>query len=182
MSGRYKVSENDIPHFVTFTVVGWIDVFTREIYKEKLVESLKFCVLHKGLIIYAWIIMPNHIHLIISSKGKKISEIVRDFKKYTSSQITEMIKEHPLESRKTWMLNIFSFAGKRNNSNTNYQFWKHDYHPIELDTYDKFLQRLNYLHENPVRAGLVWEAWHYKYSSAIDYYTDKKGLIEVEII
>ena len=58
------------------------------------------------------------------------------------------------------------------------QFWKQDYHPIELDTPKKTQQRLDYLHENPVRSGLVWEPWHYKYSSAIDNYTNEHGLIE----
>ena len=80
------------------------------------------------------------------------------------------------------MLNIFSFTGKSNNNNKNYQFWKQDYHPVELNTKVKFTQRLLYLHENPVRSGLVWEPWHYKYSSAIDYYTNEKGLLKIELL
>ncbi len=182
MSSKYKVGDDAIPHFVTFTVVGWIDIFSREVYKEKILESLNYCIQHKGLTVHAWIIMTNHIHLIISSSKNKIAEIVRDIKKYTSRQIIELIIQNPQESRKEWILNIFSFVGKGNKSNKDYQFWQQDYHPIELNTNEKLIQRLVYLHENPVRSGLVWEAWHYKYSSAIDYYSNEKGLLKIEPI
>lgn len=180
MSSKYKVGENAIPHFVTFTVVGWIDVFSREVYKEKMLESLNFCIQEKGLVVHAWIIMTNHLHLIISSNDNKIADIVRDIKKYTSRQIIDLIAQNLQESRKEWMLNIFSYVGNNNNNNKNYQFWQQDYHPVELNTNEKLAQRLLYLHENPVRSGLVWEAWHYKYSSAIDYSTTEKGLLKIE--
>ena len=180
MSSKYKVGEDAIPHFVTFSVVGWIDVFSREQYKELFVESLKYCQEKKGLVLHAWVIMTNHVHLIISSNTNKIEDIVRDLKKYTSKQIIKAIQENPTESRKDWMLNIFSYAGKSNNNNKDFQFWKQDYHPIELNTAPKLKERLDYLHENPVRSGLVWEPWHYKYSSAIDYYTNEHGLLKIE--
>lgn len=180
MSSKYKVGEDAMPHFVTFTVVGWIDVFSREVYKEKMLASLNFCIQEKGLVVHAWIIMTNHVHLIISTSDNKIADIVRDIKKYTSRQLIEWITQNPQESRKEWMLNMFSFVGKGNKSNKNYQFWKQDYHPIELNTNEKLRQRLVYLHENPVRSGLVWETCHYKYSSAIDYYTTERGLLKIE--
>ena len=182
MSGKYKPGEDAIPHFLTFTVIGWIDVFSRETYKEKLLESLQYCIEEKGLAVHAWVIMTNHVHLIVSTKNNKIADVVRDIKKYTSRQIIELIEQNPKESRKEWMLNIFSFAGKGNNNNKNYQFWRQDYHPVELNTNEKLKQRLVYLHENPVRSGLVWEAWHYKYSSALDYCTNEKGLLKVEFL
>lgn len=180
MSSKYKVGEDAIPHFVTFSVVGWIDVFSREQYKELFLESLKYCQEKKGMVLHAWVIMTNHVHLIISSISNKLEHVVRDLKKFTSKQIIKAIKENNAESRKEWMLNIFSYTGKNNNNNKEFQFWKQDYHPIELDTPEKMKQRLDYLHENPVRGGLVWEPWHYKYSSAIDYYTNEHGLLKVE--
>ena len=182
MSSKYKVGEDAIAHFVTFSVVGWIDVFSREQYKELFVESLKYCQANKGLVLHAWVIMTNHVHLIISSKDNELENIVRDLKKYTSKQIIKAIEENTIESRKDWMLNIFSYAGKNNTNNKAYQFWKQDYHPIELNTPEKLKQRLDYLHENPVRSGLVWEPWHYKYSSAIDYYTNEHGLLNIELL
>jgi REP element-mobilizing transposase RayT len=180
MSSKYKPGEAALPHFITFSVIGWIDVFSREQYKEIFVESLKYCQENKGLVLHAWVIMTNHVHLIISSNTHKIEDIVRDLKKYTSKQIIAAIQENPAESRKEWMLNLFNYAGKNNSNNKEYQFWRQDYHPIELDTANKLNDRLDYLHENPVRSGLVWEPWHYKYSSAIDYYTNEHGLLKVE--
>jgi putative transposase len=179
MSSKYKPGEDAIPHFVTFTVVGWIDVFSRERYKELFVESLKYCQENKGMILHAWVIMTNHVHLIISSDSNKLENIVRDLKKYTSKQILKSIEENNAESRKEWMMNIFSYAGKGNRNNKEYQFWKQDYHPIVLNSTEKLKQRLDYLHENPVRSGLVWEPWHYKYSSAIDYYSNEHGLLKI---
>ena len=180
MSSKYKVGEDAIAHFVTFSVIGWIDVFSRESYKEIFVNSLKHCQENKGLKLHAWIIMTNHVHLIISSNTNKIEDIVRDLKKYTSKQIIKTIQENPTESRKEWMLNLFGYAGKSNSNNKDFQFWKQDYHPIELNSSEKLKERLDYLHENPVRSGLVWEPWHYKYSSAIDYYTNEQGLLKIE--
>lgn len=180
MSSKYKVTDSTIPHFVTFSVVGWIDVFSREHYKSIMVDSLRYCIEQKGLTLYAWVIMTNHVHLIISSKNARLEELVRDIKKFTSKQIIKAISENPEESRKEWMLNMFRFTGTGNKNNKEYQFWKQDYHPVELTTNEMLVQRLQYLHENPVRSGLVWEAWHYKYSSAIDYYTKEKGLLKIE--
>lgn len=80
MSTKYKISDSSIPHFVTFSVVGWIDVFSREQYKEIFVQSLQYCIEHKGLSVHAWVIMTNHVHLIISSKTKKLDELVRILK------------------------------------------------------------------------------------------------------
>jgi putative transposase len=135
--------------------------------------------------------MTNYVHFIISSKTNKQEHIIRDLKKYTSKQILKAIEDSNLESRKEClprlhlgrgMLNLFAYARKTNSNNSTYQFWKQDYHPIELNTLEKTQQQVNYLHENPVRSGLVWEAWAYKYSSAIEYYTNSKGLLKLEIL
>ena len=182
MSSKYKVGEDAIPHLVTFSVVGWIDVFSREVYKQIFINSLSYCQEYKGLTLHAWIIMTNHAHLILSSDTNKIEDLVRDIKKYSSKKIIQAIKENSTESRKEWMLNLFNFAGKNNANNKDYQFWKQDYHPIELNSNEKIKQRLDYLHENPVRSGLVWAHWHYKYSSAIDYYTNENGLLKIEYL
>jgi REP element-mobilizing transposase RayT len=122
MSSKYKPGEDAIAHFVTFSVIGWIDVFSRELYKEIFINSLKYCQENKGLTLHAWVIMTNHVHLMISSNTNKIEDIVRDLKKYTSKQIIAAIQENPTESRKEWMLNLFSFAGKSNNNNKDFQF------------------------------------------------------------
>ena len=72
--------------------------------------------------------------------------------------------------------------GKRNSNNKNFQFWQQDNHPMELYGYEMLMQELDYLHDNPVRAGLVYETWHYKYSSAVDYCTNMKGLLGLQLV
>jgi putative transposase len=183
MSSKYKVGDNEIPHFISFSVVNWIDALTRNEYKDVIVESLKYCQKEKGMKLHAWILMSNHVHLIISCKqGFLISDCLRDLKKYTSKQIVEAIKNNPKESRKEWMIWMFERAGKKNVNNKGFQFWQQDNHPIELVTNEMLQERLDYLHENPVKAGIVYKAEDYIYSSAIDYYTEQKGLIKLELI
>lgn len=182
MSSGYKAIDNETTHFLTFTIVGWIDVFTRDIYKDIFVDSLQYCIENKGLVLHAWVIMTNHVHLIVSCKGNKISDFVRDIKKFTCSMIINSIHNNRRESRKEWMINMFDYAGKVNNDNLYFQFWKQYYHPIELSSPRRCQIALDYLHNNPVKAGFVWEPWHYKYSSGIDYYTNERGLLKLEMI
>ena len=95
MATRYRFGESQIPHFITCTVVNWIDVFSREQYKEIIIESLKYCIDAKGLEFHAWVIMSNHLHLIVSAKDEeKLADIIRDFKKYTSKQIIKAIDDN----------------------------------------------------------------------------------------
>ena len=182
MSVKYKIRNQESLHFLSFATVEWVDVFTRLIYKEVIIESLKYCQENKGLLLYAYCIMTNHVHLIISSKeGYKQEDIIRDFKKHTSKQLLKLIEENKAESRRNWMLWIFKKAGEKNSNNKNYQFWRQDNHPIELSTNEMMEQRLDYIHNNPVEEGIVAEPEHYLYSSAGDY-AGKKGLLKIEFI
>ncbi|MFA6260750.1 MAG: transposase [Bacteroidia bacterium] len=180
--GGYKIRNKDGIHFITFAVVGWVDVFTRKVYRDIVLESLKYCQKEKGMSLHAWCLMSNHIHLILSAKENNTSEILRDFKKFTSKQIICCIKRHPSESRRDWMLRIFEKAGNENSRNTNYQFWQQDNHPMELYGEKFILQKLNYIHYNPVKAGIVEIADHFIYSSARNYSRAGTGLIEIEKI
>ncbi|MBS1527615.1 MAG: transposase [Bacteroidetes bacterium] len=183
MATRYRFGDSERPHFITFSVVEWIDVFSRECYKEILVESIKFSIANKGLIVHAWVVMPNHVHMIVSAAaGNDLTGIIRDIKKFTSRKITDAIEENTQESRKHWMLWLFRSAASKNSNNHKFQFWQQDNHPIELITKEMIDQRLNYLHQNPVKAGLVWQPADYKYSSGIDYYKQEKGLIEIQLL
>ena len=179
MSRNYKFDDQERPYFVTFTVVRWIDVFTRREYKDILVESLKFCIEKKGLQLYAWVIMSNHVHLIIGTKDKPMGGILRDIKRHTSKALTKAISENVLESRRDWMLWFFEREGKLNPNNEQYQFWQQDEsHPIELWSSEVMDQKLDYIHYNPVVAGWIDEPEHYLYSSARDY-AGGKGLIDI---
>lgn len=178
MDGKgYIIRDQQAPHFLTFQVMNWIDIFTRPRYKDIVVESLNYCVQHKGLNIYGWVIMSNHIHLIVNHDSD-LSSVVRDFKKFTSKAIIASIKEMP-ESRRDWMLFQFNLRGRMNARNDGYQFWTQENHAVQLLNTEMIDTTLNYIHENPVRAGIVLESIHYKYSSAMDY-ADGKGLVEIK--
>ena len=182
MGFKYRIEDSQEIYFMTTSVVEWIDVFTRRELAEIIVESLKYCQKEKGLELYAWCLMSNHLHLIASAEeGKNLSDIMRDFKKFTSKKIIKEILEIN-ESRKEWMVDKFEFAGRWNPKITGFQFWQEGFHPIHLFSEPFTNQKLDYLHENPVAAGIVFEPQHYRYSSAIDYYTEQKGLLEIILL
>jgi len=168
MSERYKVVDSSIPHFITITVVDWVDLFIRPVYFRILDDSLNYCIENKGLIVHAYVYMSSHLHLIVSSEGEELQNIVRDFKKFTSKELLKAIHESP-ESRREWLLNKFSYAADRIKKGTNYKLWKDGFHPILLDTNEKLEQRLHYLHENPVSSELVYHARDWVNSSYSAY-------------
>lgn len=182
MSEKYKVRDQDKPYFITFAVESWVDVFIRQVYKDILLDSLRFCQKEKGLIIYAWCLMTNHIHLIVARSGTEtLDNIIRDFKKYTSVHICKAIENNHTESRRLWMLEIFSVAAMNSKKHQKYKFWENEYHPIELDSNKAMDQKLDYIHNNPVKEGIVDKAEEYVYSSTRDY-CGIKGLLEIEFL
>ncbi|MEO6328074.1 MAG: transposase [Ginsengibacter sp.] len=130
MSRKYKFGDSDKLYFISFAVINWIDVFVRREYKDIVLESWKHCQEKKGLEIYGWVIMPSHIHMIISSTKKKPEEIVRDMKSHTSTAMKEQIKNYVGESRREWMLWMMERAGKKNGNNNDWQFWQQHNNPI----------------------------------------------------
>ncbi len=120
-------------YFVTLTVVYWIDVFTRPIYKDIIVNNLYYCQKNKGLEIFSYVIMTNHLHLILRSQQKPLSDTLRDFKTYTSKELFKAIKNNPQESRKDWILKLMQNAGKNNSLNKNHQFWQNYNQPILIN-------------------------------------------------
>ena len=167
MSRSYKFHDPEGTYFITFATVEWVDVFTRRPYRDIVVDSLRHCQEKKGLLLYAWVIMSNHVHLIASaSAGHFLPDILRDLKKFTASQVLKAIADNGHESRKTWMLEIFARAGAANPNNTTCQFWQQDNHPVQLVSAAVLMQKLDYLHNNPVMAGYVEQAEEYVYSSA----------------
>jgi REP element-mobilizing transposase RayT len=179
--GGYKIRDKQAIHFLTFAVVEWVDVFTRKEYKDVLIESLKYCQKEKGLIIFAWCIMSNHVHLAVAARNNDLSDVLRDFKKYTSKQIIKAVEGNKQESRKDWMLRVFKQQGLSNSRNGVYQFWRQDNQPKEMYSEHFIKQKMDYIHNNPIEEGIVDKAEEYLYSSARDYYYGKKiGLLEIE--
>ncbi|MCL2597228.1 MAG: transposase [Paludibacter sp.] len=180
-SENYRIINQNAAYFLTFTVTDWIDVFTRISYKNIIVESLEFCQKNKGLMLYSWCLMTNHLHLICRVEEPfRMSDFIRDFKQFTAKKVLNEI-ENAAESRKDWMLYRFEYAGKYDKRITKYRFWQDTNHPIELSS-NKFIeQRMNYIHQNPVKVGFVENAEDYLYSSARNY-AGLGALIKIEII
>ncbi len=178
MSGdRYKITEQHSPHFLTFTLVDWVDVFTRKECKQIIVDSLNFCVKEKELNIYAWCLMSNHLHLVVSSPKLDLSYVIRDFKKWTAKEILAWMQNEK-ESRRDWLLYRFAYHGKYRSNVEVYHVWDDSNHAVLLSWNAIFWQKINYTHNNPVRAMIVDEPEEYLHSSARDY-KGKKGLVEV---
>ena len=179
MSTKYKIRNPEGIYYITFATVQWIDLFTRPVYKYILTDSLNFCVKNKGLIIYSYVIMTNHVHLVVKAReGYNLSGILRDYKKYTSVMLIKEIESNSKESRKNWMLWIFKSAGKKNPNNQNYQLWQQDNHPVELSNNNMIDQKIDYIHNNPVEYEYVDNAEDFKYSSAKDY-SGEIGVVEI---
>ena len=176
--GQKQNLKSDKAYYITMTVVGWLDVFTRKNHRDVLIESLKYCQKEKGLIIYAYVIMSNHIHMIVqTNEPHQIKDTIRDFKKFTSKKILFQIQNEP-ESRREWMLKIFEDEAEQSKKHKTYKFWQVGNHAIEVFT-EKFIwDKINYIHENPVRAGLVKQQWDWIYSSASNY-QDEESVLEV---
>ncbi len=181
MSRKYKFFNKHKPYFVTYSVINWIDVFTRNIYKNVMLDSWDYCIKNKELRIHAWCIMTNHVHMIISSEQDELSNIMRDIKSFTSKTLKKRISNNSRESRKKWMLDLMKIAGDNNGNNKGFQFWQQNNHPLILNSNSLFEQKLNYIHNNPVKAGIVEKAEDYLYSSARDY-VGIKGLVDIELI
>jgi REP element-mobilizing transposase RayT len=180
MSTGYKIEEQDELHYVTFQIVRWVDLFTRQIYRDIVINSLVFCQQHKGLEIYAFVVMSNHLHLLVKSERAELSNTIKEFKSYTAKEMLKAINTES-ESRRDWMLNLFEFSAKQHKRNEKYQLWTHENH-AEIIYSNQFMDvKINYIHENPVRAGIVEKVEDYLYSSAKNY-AGLQGVLDVTLV
>lgn len=168
MSDKYKIREIDKAYFVTLTVTGWIDVFTHNNHKLLLVDSLKYCQENKGLNIFGWCLMSSHIHMIASADTFLLSDILRDFKKFTSKAIINQINEEP-ESRREWIIEQFRKAGEPLQRIKNSKFWQDGNHAKEIYGNNFLWEKLDYIHNNPVEEMIVSNPEDYLFSSARNY-------------
>lgn len=180
---RRKIWDQEGLNFLTLTVVDWTDVFSRKRYRDILIDSLRFCQEAKGLEIFAYVFMTNHIHLVArvrEGEPAQLSDILRDFKRYTANQIIAEIKKSGRESRKEWLLHRFLWNAKKLGDGRKYQFWQSGNYPTALWSAEVIWQKIHYIHRNPVKAGWVEYAPHYLYSSAANY-AGENGLMPVTL-
>ncbi|MBD2385143.1 REP-associated tyrosine transposase [Cylindrospermum sp. FACHB-282] len=171
---RYHVLENQ-PHFITCTVVNWIPLFGKIEIVQIILDSLNFLQLQQRLILYAYVIMENHLHLIAS--GTNLSKEIGNFKSFTARCIIDSLQKN----NANYLLNQFEFYKLKHKTKQEYQVWQEGFHSQAILNEEMFRQKLDYIHNNPVRRGYVDEPIYWRYSSSRNY-MGLPGLLEVELI
>jgi len=181
MSDKYKINDKDKSYFITMTVVGWVDLFTRSNHKMLIIDSLKYCIKNKGLTVFAYCLMPSHLHCICRADGSEsLSDILRDMKTFTSKNLIRQIVEEP-ESRREWLLRQFKEACNHLKKNQRYKVWQDGNHAKEIFSSSFLYEKLDYIHNNPVKDLIVENPEDYLFSSARNY-ADMDGHLEVNVL
>jgi len=163
MRTRYKITDAGLIYFITSTIVEWIPVFTRKSHFDILINSLKFCRQNKGLKLFAYVILDNHLHLVVS--GDNLSNTIKDLKHHTAREIISLAQKE----EKSWLLNQFKFYKQKHKLDSDYQVWQEGFHPKQITAEGMLRQKIEYIHHNPVRIGLVEKPEDWLFSSARNY-------------
>ena len=180
MSKNNKSYEHPyISHFITLNVVDWVDIFIRPVYKQIIVHSLNHFITTKGLNVYAWCLMSNHLHLIANAEGHTLPEIEKEFKNFTAQKILEDISVEP-PKRLEWMMARFESFSNLLGLNKKFQIWQTCTNPVYISLLKstQLIEQIEFIHNNPVRDRVVTTAEDYLYSSARDY-AGMKGLVNI---
>jgi REP element-mobilizing transposase RayT len=163
MRTRYRINTPQLAHFVTSTVVEWLPIFTTHASCDIIVRSLLYCREHKGLRIFGWIVLDNHFHAILA--GPDLSRTIADLKKFTAREILALLEKE----RREWLRNQLRYFRAKHKVASEHQVWQEGVHPQSIPSDHILLQKLEYLHNNPVKRGLVASAEHWRYSSAHEW-------------
>ena len=172
MPTRFKVYEEGYPHFITSSILYWIPIFRRDDYFRILTDSLTYCSQNKGLQIHAYVIMPDHFHAICSCPSGRFSDVLRDMKKHTSKQLGAKLLE---DGRQLWLKPMQKAADIPGGV----KVWEDEFHPEQIYSETFFMQKLDYVHQNPIKAGFVTDPCHWKYSSAGFYYLQTESTVPI---
>ncbi len=171
---KYRIYENDHPYFMTWTIVGWLPVFTRRETVDVVYDSWRYLQRERGFQIFGYVILENHLHLIASSPA--LAAAVKDSKSFTARQIIDLLERRSAEM----LLKQLKFHKLAHKDDCDYQVWQEGSHPQQIDGDDMMWQKLEYIHNNPVERGYVDDPLHWRYSSARNY-AGQAGLIDVVI-
>jgi putative transposase len=163
-------------YYSTCTIINWLPVFQAEKYFEVIIESLKYCRIHKGLFLLAYVIMPTHLHLVTSNEEyTTLSDIMRDFRQFTSRSIRTLLEA----DGRLAFLDFFRRAAE-GRPQQEFKVWSDDFHPIALKSDQWIRQKVEYIHNNPVRKGFVELPEYWKYSSVRNWLHDDETVIEID--
>ncbi len=160
---RYKITEKDKPHFITCTTVDWIALFSSQSIVRILFESLSYLQENQRIKIYAYVIMEHHLHLILSSQ--RLGKEIGIFKSFTAKKIIDFLKE----KKANHILEMLKWSKLKHKTDRTYQLWQEGSHPEAILHEEMMIQKIEYIHNNPVKCGYVDRPEHWRYSSARNY-------------
>jgi REP element-mobilizing transposase RayT len=170
---RYHILEPSAPHFLTCTAVNWLPLFAQPVNATILLDSLRFLQRERGLLIYGYVIMENHCHMVAA--GPALTRSISSFKSFTARQIIDRMRD-----RHSPALALLSWSRARHKRDREYQVWQEGSHPEQINGDAMMLQKLEYIHNNPVKRGYVDDPQCWRYSSARNY-AGREGLLDVSV-
>ncbi len=163
--------------FITLKTIKDLHVFTDKQYFQAIIDSLRYCQEHKGLLLYAYAILINHLHLIFSANNGQEVEFLRDFKRHTTKVTLELLRKDNREKE----LNLlrYSAIGRKR---TFFRLWKKAVHPEEIKFHDFFQQKVKYVDFNPVHHNIVEDIEMYPYSSFHNHYCSHEVVLRTFLL
>jgi putative transposase len=169
---RYRIFETEYPYFMTCTIVGWLPLFTRPEAVEVVLDSWRYLQQNGSFQLYGYVILENHLHLVASAP--ELPNAMKSFKRHTARKLIALLERHGAEP----LLRGLRALKLRHKTESTYQVWQEGHHPQQIGNDDMMRQKLEYIHNNPVKRGFVDDPTHWRYSSARNY-AGQPGLIEV---
>ncbi len=173
MRSIYKILNQEGLYFVTSTIIEWLPVFKNEFYYNILLEAIKYSQIKKNLKLYAYVLLDNHFHLIVT--GDNLTNVFKSIKGFTAKEIIKQLKSDQNEE----FLELFRINKLKHKVKSEFQVWQESFHPQEILTENIFQQKIDYIHMNPVRRGLVKEPKEWKYSSAEYFAAGIEGVLHL---
>jgi putative transposase len=170
-----KKEDENLLHFLTLVVIDHIEIFINDKYFQIILNCLNFCRANLGLMIFEFVIMKDHLHLIVAAKtGYKLTDIISSFKKFTTKEIKNLLK------RDDYDLYNQLLCSKKTKMQNDIQLWRPGNWPKVILTQDFLEQKMGYIHENPAKKGYVEKPEDWQYSSARNRILNDNSLIELD--
>jgi len=169
---RYRELDRRYPHFMTATINNWLPIFTRPETVNIVLDSWRFLQKSSRLEIFGYVILENHLHL--AARSENLSGDMQRFKSYTAREILAWLRAR----RASRLLRLLEFSKRRYKKESVYQVWEEGGHPQMIESNAVLRQKLEYIHQNPVKRGYVDLPEHWRYFSARDY-AGQQGLIDI---
>ena len=170
---RYKIYDPEAPHFLTATVVEWRSLFKYPFAASIVLDSMRHLSEEDEWTIHAYVLMEDHLHWI--AQADQLGKTVRSFKSYTARRVIDALRRRHFSHELTHLKK----AKSGHKQGQSYQLWQEGNQPKQLSSREMIRQKIDYIHENPVKRGYVERPWHWRYSSAGDYATGETGLVPI---